>query len=299
MTNALTSEKFILSASRRTDIPAFYMPWFMAGIEQGEFEVVNPYNRKISKVPAGADRVHSIVFWSKNFGPFLKGAYGEELLSRGYNLFFNFSVNSASALLEPRVPGLPARLEQMAALCRRFGSRAVNWRFDPLCFYTTGPSGEADNLKDFERIADTAGRLGIRRCVTSFMDDYAKIRKRTAAISGFKFVNPPLEKKVSVCLEMEKILAPSGIRLQTCCEKEVLEALPAGSGIQKGGCIPADLLMTLFGGRVSLQKDSGQRIAAGCGCHLSRDIGSYERHPCYHNCLFCYANPRSERQVIG
>ena len=292
MTNALTSEKFILSASRRSDIPAFYMPWFMAGIERGEFEVVNPYNRKISKVPAGADRVHSIVFWSKNFGPFLKDAYGEDLISKGYNLFFNFTVNTANTLLEPQVPGLPARLEQMAALCSRFGPRAVNWRFDPLCFYVTGPSGELNNLKDFELIADAAARLGIQRCVTSFMDDYAKIRKRAAAIPGFRFVDPPLEKKASVCLEMENILASKGIGLQTCCEKEVLKALPAGSGIKKGGCIPADLLMELFGGRVSLKKDSGQRIAAGCGCHLSRDIGSYELHPCYHNCLFCYANPK-------
>ncbi len=98
---------------------------------------------------------------------------------------------------------------------------------------------------------------------------------------------------------MEKILALNEISLQLCCEKEVLKALPVESGIQKGGCIPADRLMALFGGRVSLKRDSGQRIAAGCGCHVSRDIGSYEHHPCYHNCLFCYANPRSDRQAIG
>ena len=288
--------KFIVSASRRTDIPAFYMPWFMSGIEQGVFEVVNPYNRKKSKVPAGTDRVHSIVFWSKNFGPFIKDGYGEALTLKGYNLFFNFTVNSADALLEPQVPGLQDRLEQMAVLCGRFGPKAVTWRFDPLCFYVSEHSAELSNLKDFERIADTAGRLGIQRCVTSFMDDYAKIRKRVAAIPGFRFVDPPLEEKVSVCNEMEKILAPKGISLQTCCEKEVLKAMPPGSGIKRGSCIPADLLMELFGGQVSLKKDSGQRTAAGCGCHLSRDIGSYDLHPCYHNCLFCYANPQTRSE---
>ena len=97
-----TMEKIILSASRRTDIPAFYMPWFMAGIEQGRFGVVNPYNQKISNVPAGVDQVHTIVFWSKDFGPFLKGGYGEDLAARGYHLFFNFTVNTADRLLEPR-----------------------------------------------------------------------------------------------------------------------------------------------------------------------------------------------------
>ncbi len=290
-----TMEKIILSASRRTDIPAFYMPWFMAGIEQGQFEVVNPYNQKISTVPAGVDQVHTIVFWSKDFGPFLKGGYGEELLAHGYHLFFNFTVNSADRLLEPRVPSLPDRLEQMAALCRRFGPRVINWRFDPLCFYTTAQAGQVDNLKDFERIAGAAGRMGIRRCVTSFRDDYAKIRKRTAAISGFRFVDPPLAKKVSICLAMQRTLAACKISLQTCCENEVLAALPVGSGIAKGRCIPADLLMALFGGRLSLKKDSGQRVAAGCGCHVSRDIGSYAWHPCHHNCLFCYANPARDR----
>jgi len=288
-------EQIILSASRRTDIPAFYMPWFMAGITQGRFEVLNPYNRIISNVPAGVDQVHSIVFWSKNFGPFLKGGYGEDLAARGYRLFFNFTVNTADRLLEPRVPSLPDRLEQMAQLCRRFGPQVVNWRFDPICFYTTAQNGRADNLNDFELIAGAAARMGIRRCVTSFMDDYAKIRRRTAVIPGFRFTDPPLAQKVSICLRMARTLATCDIGLQTCCEKEVLAALPAGSGIEKGRCIPADLLMALFGGRISLKKDTGQRVLAGCGCHASRDIGSYAWHPCPHDCLFCYANPVGDR----
>jgi len=290
-----TMEKIILSASRRTDIPAFYMPWFMAGIEQGQFEVVNPYNQKISNVPAGVDQVHTLVFWSKDFGPFMEGGYGEDLIARGYHLFFNFTVNTADRLLEPRVPDLASRLEQLAALCRRFGPRVINWRFDPLCFYNTAQSGRADNLGDFELIAAVAGSLGVERCVTSFMDDYAKIRKRTAAMPGFGFVAPPLEEKVSTCLMMARKLEAYNIRLQTCCEKEVLALLPAGSGIEKGRCISADLLMELFGGRISQKRDSGQRVAAGCGCHVSRDIGSYAWHPCHHNCLFCYANPSSGR----
>ena len=44
---------------------------------------------------------------------------------------------------------------------------------------------------------------------------------------------------------------------------------------------------------ISLRKDTGQRVKAGCGCTVSVDIGSYRQQPCYHNCLFCYANPAS------
>jgi len=289
------SNKIILSASRRTDIPAFFMPWFMDGIRQGRFEVVNPYNRKISRVPAGAARVHSIVFWSKDFGPFLDGRYGEDLAERGYQLFFNFTVNSENSLLEPQIPPLSNRLAQLATLCRRFGPEVINWRFDPICFYIRDPDDRSDNLQDFERIAAAAGDLGIKRCVTSFVDDYAKIKKRTAAIPGFRFRDLQLEEKVACCLALLRTLKPLAIRLQTCCEKEVLAALPAEAGVEQGSCISADLLMTLFGGEISRKRDTGQRVTAGCGCQVSRDIGSYARHPCGHNCLFCYANPAMDR----
>ena len=70
------------------------MPWFMEQIARGIFEVVNPFNQRVSIVPATADAVHTIVFWSKNFGPFIGEHYGDKLLELGYHLFFNFTVNS-------------------------------------------------------------------------------------------------------------------------------------------------------------------------------------------------------------
>jgi DNA repair photolyase len=49
--------------------------------------------------------------------------------------------------------------------------------------------------------------------------------------------------------------------------------------------------MELYGGSLSLKRDPGQRTAAGCACRLSTDVGSYDRHPCAHGCLYCYATP--------
>jgi hypothetical protein len=71
----------------------------------------------------------------------------------------------------------------------------------------------------------------------------------------------------------------------------VLNALPSGSNIRKSSCIPNDLFVKIFGGDLSFKRDTGQRSLKGCGCMISVDIGSYHLHPCYHNCLFCYANP--------
>jgi hypothetical protein len=110
---------------------------------------------------------------------------------------------------------------------------------------------------------------------------------------GFEFVDPPLAQKVQIILEMEAQLAAHNMRLHTCCEKNVLEALSPKSSVTASACVPNDLLLKLYSGRLSLKKDSGQRIKAGCGCKVSVDIGSYRLHPCYHNCLFCYANPTS------
>ena len=286
-----TPPQIVISASRRTDIPAFYLDWFMAQVDRGYFEVINPYNRKVSVVTAAPQLVHSIVFWSKDFGPFLKGGIGEQLQKKGFHLFFNFTINSDTPHLEPRVPTLPERLIQLEYLSSRFDPRAINWRFDPICFYKISNSRIKNNLHDFTRIADKAARCGISRCITSFMDDYSKIRKRIRSITGFSFTFPSPQKKVSILQEMEKKLRQNNIRLYTCCEKELLDQLPANAGIESSACIPNDFLVELYGGIVSQKKDPGQRVKKGCGCKVSTDIGSYHLHPCYHRCLFCYANP--------
>ncbi len=285
------SDKIVISASRRTDIPAFYMDWFMKQIDKGVFEVTNPYNRRKFIVPATPDKIHTIVFWSKNFAPFIKGGFGETLLGMGYNLFFNFTINSNSPLLEPIVPSLKQRLVQLRALSRNYDSKTINWRFDPICFFKYEEKGIKDNLHDFARIGEWASRCGVSRCITSFMDHYAKIKKRIKSIPGFSFIDPTLSEKIEILLKMEKILSEKKIDLYTCCEKEVMNALPSDSSIMKSSCIPNDLFVNIFGGDLSFKRDTGQRSSKGCGCMISVDIGSYHLHPCYHNCLFCYANP--------
>lgn len=290
--------KTVISASRRTDIPAFYLDWFMAQIRRGHFEVVNPYNRRVSMVDARPERVHTIVFWSKNFGPFLKSDVGETLTALGYHLFFNFTVNSTAPLLEPCVPPLDERLRQLDDLCRRFDPLMVNWRFDPICFFKTPERDENDNLADFATIARHAAAAGIRRCVTSFVDLYPKIARRAAGPADPVFYDIPTERRRQIVLEMETHLAGLGIDLFLCCEKELLDSLPPESAVAKSSCIPNDLLVERYGGRLSLKQDPGQRRSAGCGCKVSVDIGSYHLQPCYHNCRFCYANPSPDFSKI-
>lgn len=283
--------QIVISASRRTDIPAFYMNWFMQRLEIGFFEIVNPFNRKVSIVPATPARVHTIVFWSKDFGSFIHGHYAQILMRKGYHLFFNFTINSECAQLEPHVPDLSQRLNQLEHLCRITNPESVTWRFDPICFFKTPSGGLQHNLHQFETIADKASQCGIRRCTTSFMDMYSKLKTRVKSFDGFEWIEPSPDRKIEILMDMEAGLSRRGIRLYTCCEKQVMEKLPPHSTIEKGSCIPNDLLMHLYGGTLSLKRDSGQRVGQGCGCRQSCDIGSYRLHPCLHGCLYCYANP--------
>ena len=263
----------------------------MECIERGVFEVVNPFNRHVRRVCATSADVHTIVFWSKDFGQFLKHNYGHKLQKAGYHLFFNFTLNAPNAILEPQVPPLDARLDQLKQLGDQFGPQTINWRFDPICFYQFGDGKAQNNLGHLKSIAAEAAEIGIKRCITSFMDPYRKIQKRLTYLPGLSFIDPPLKKKRLILLRMEKTLSAKRIKLMLCCENEILADLPKNTSIRHSACIDNNLLTMLFSGNLAFKKDSGQRIQKGCGCKISVDIGNYRRHPCYHSCLFCYANP--------
>ena len=185
----------------------------------------------------------------------------------------------------------------MAQLCRNHDPRAISWRFDPICHFYDAVDPQRriqNNLSGLAKIARRIAPLGIRRCITSFFDGYAKVHRRARRLSSLRFWDPPVEEKVRILTRMEGVLRGMGITLQTCCERTLLEALPASSPIQKSACIPHDILVDLYGGQLPGTPDRGQRRQQGCGCHISRDIGSYRHHPCRHNCLYCYASPSGQ-----
>lgn len=265
----------------------------MEGIRKGEVSVINPFNRVERTIDLRPEAVHSIVFWSKNFGPFLDAGAHSALDRMGYRLFFNFTVNAPNPVLEPNLPGLEVRMDQAKTLCRDFGPDGIAWRFDPVSFYEQDEI-PADTLGDFAAIARDMANLGISRCITSFYDPYRKVDlrlKRLAEGGGptLRFTNPGLARRKAVIEEMAALLAGLNIRLFLCCEKELVGSLAHTPNVGASACIDGPLLKKLFGGTPSLAKDTGQRRQMGCQCTKSVDIGSYDLHPCSHNCLFCYA----------
>jgi hypothetical protein len=279
--------KKVISASRRTDIPAFYLKWFFESMEAGSFKLTNPYNGRVRTVEVSRESVAGIVFWSKNYGPLLKL---RKRLS-GWNAVFNFTLNSVDSLIEPSLPPLERRLEQMRQLATEFGSGAVRWRFDPVVFYRRNGRLH-DNLQAFESLLEFAAGVGLTDCTISFMDYYRKIERRQKAIAGFEFIYPDGELMFDTASSMAAKASEYGIRLVTCCEPLLADR---GIGnLEAAACIDHGLLEQLYGQPLSHRKDRGQRSGSGCLCHESIDIGSYREHPCYCDCLYCYANPVSD-----
>ena len=93
--------KRIISVSRRTDIPAFYGEWFMGRLKEGFVGALNPYGGQKYVVSLRPEDVAAIVFWSKNFGPFMKNL--EAIERMGYRFYFNCTVTALPDVFEERV----------------------------------------------------------------------------------------------------------------------------------------------------------------------------------------------------
>jgi len=297
----------IISASRRTDIPGWYTPWFLHRIRQGYFTVKNPYNKIVQRVDARPEKVHSIVFWSKNFGPFLDLHADRILTDAGYNLYFNFTINSRDSLLEPGLPKLSERLCQAGFLCEKFGPDKMAWRFDPICFYKTENRHLKNTLGDFTMLADAMAGMGITKCVTSFYNGYKKIKTRISHLCSrggplVSFVEPTITDRLKVIKKMAGYLGRKNISLHLCCEASLFNSLEFADPwkdckVKENACIDGRLLKSLHGGNPETRRDYGQRSRQGCRCTRSIDIGSYKEHPCFHNCLFCYANTGIDTKI--
>ncbi len=264
----------IISASRRTDIPAFYSDWFFNRIKEQYVLVRNPRNfRRISRVLLSPDVVDGIVFWTKNPAPML--AKLDAL--RDYTFYFQFTLTPYARDVEPGIGSKDdSIIPAFQRLADTLGPARVVWRYDPVLLsdvYT-----ETYHLKHFEKLA---GRLSgyTDRCTISFLDMYRNTRRNAGAL-GIR----PLTENQMACIAQAfaGIAGRYGIKVDACGES--LDLTPYGVG--QARCVDARLFERLLGRRLSIEKAKHQRPA--CGCAQSVDIGMYNTCPA--GCKYCYAN---------
>lgn len=262
----------IISASRRTDIPAFYSGWFLNRIREGYALVPNPYNsRLLSRVKLTPDVVNCIVFWTKNPYPML-----DKLDAlHGYPYYFQYTLNPYGKEIEPNLPPLEKRIETFKRLSDKIGKEKVIWRYDPI--FTSPEYSIGFHQEAFARIA-RALRNHTEKCMLGFIDHYPHIRKAVEA-RGIHPLKP--EEIEAMAVSFKDTVGPYPIELNTCTAKVNLAHL----GIPGGLCIDGALVERIAGYPVQGKKDKNQRNV--CRCIESIDIGMYES--CLHGCLYCYA----------
>lgn len=265
----------IVSASRRTDIPAFYSEWLMKRLEEGFVYVRNPMNRRqVSRIPLNRETVDCMVFWTKHPGPMLPRL--PALDAMGFPYYFQFTLTPYGRDLEPGLPEKHRLLEQFSALWDRLGPERTVWRYDPI--FLSGEWGISRHLAEFERFcARLEGKT--ETCVVSFLDGYRKIAK---TLERLNLRPPDHEERLRLMAEFGPMAAARGISVQTCAEEQDFLAF----GVKQGACIDPELIQWITGRPVTAGKDPGQR--PGCGCARSVDIGTYDT--CAHFCAYCYAN---------
>lgn len=275
----------IVSASRRTDIPACYPEWFMNRIRDGYFYTVNPFNPKhVSTHSIRPEDVEMIVFWTKNPLPLL--GHLRELDDLGYCYYFQFTLNDYPTWLEPGLPPLVERIQAFIALSDALGPERVIWRYDPIILSTETPVGF-----HIERVGRIAQLLKARteRLTISFLDFYKKIKPRirkieeTRGIKMWDITDSSHDSDLShLCSALQSVALENQLEIATCAESVTLDRF----GIWHGSCIDGELIGRLTGKSQDYRRDVGQRKE--CLCASSVDIGAY--NTCRNGCRYCYAN---------
>jgi hypothetical protein len=276
----------VVSASRRTDLTAFF-PDVLAGfLREEKARVIGPSGRSY-EVDLQPENVHTLVLWSKDFANVLADRSGlKGLVSKYEQAYFHLTITGlGGTVIEKGAPPPEKAMAQLPPLVAAAGSPArVSVRFDPVVFWREGDR-VLSNLGFFERLAPRVSDAGITDIRVSFAQWYGKAQRR-AAKQGFAFVDQDDTKKQALALELAAMASNWDLALHACAQT-FLAGVP---GFRPSSCIDGPRLRGLHPRHeaVSIRKDRTQRPE--CLCTESKDIGSYTLS-CPHGCLYCYANP--------
>ncbi len=276
----------IISASRRTDIPAYYAEWFYNRIKEGYCTVPNPFNmNQVSVVNLNSEFVDAIVFWTRNPYPIFK--YLDKISKLGYKYYFHFTINNLPKIYEPYNPTLKNALSTFQKLSELIGRGKVIWRYDPI--FLTDDITVKFHINNFSRICKNLNGF-TKRVVISIVDDYKKTLRRLYRLNTGYSPNQGEDPDIELLLkEIVGIAAENKIEVQSCAEAKDYSYL----GIKPGKCIDDDIIRNELGVNIKYKKDKSQRSA--CRCTVSKDIGI--NNTCLMGCEYCYATTSHKTAV--
>ena len=255
-------EPYIISVSRREDIPSWKSDWFYEKLKKGSVILMNNFSGTPYEV--SFKKTKFAVFWTKNPRPMM-----ERLGEIPFKFYFQFTLNDYPEY-ELKVPPLEERIKTFIELSKKIGKRRVIWRFDPII--VDNLINEDDLLSRIKKIGDQLHPY-TEKLVFSFVDPYKKL--------GFEFKEISDDIKIRIAKQLIEFNKEWELELSTCAEVINLD------GIKHNKCIDPELIQEICGKQkwITDTKDKTQRVA--CGCSKSSDIGTFKS--CKHKCLYCYA----------
>lgn len=266
----------ILNVSGRTDIVAFYTPWFINRLKEGYVDVKNPFNPKlISRI--NFEEVDAIMFCTKNPLPILP--YLERIEKPK---IFHITLTPYLKDIEPNLPPKTEIIEGIKRVSQIVGKDKTYVRYDPI--FINDKYKIDYHIKMFERMCKSLDGY-IEHIIISFLDDYKNVRKNK------KILNPQTltkEDYKKIGENFARIAKTHHMTVQTCFEEENLVEY----GFIQEDCLGIELAKKLTG--KEKHKKWKARAGGKCNCVEMVDIGAY--NTCSHFCKYCYAN-YDEKQV--
>ena len=237
----------IVSASRRTDIPALYLPWLSRRLQEGFCLVRNPHNpHRISRVDLRPQAVDGMVLWTKNPIPLLQLPAA---LAR-IPFYIQCTVTAYGQDLEPGLPPKPEILAAFRELAARLGPARLVWRYDPILF-----SAAYSLETHVARFADLAAQLEgcTDACIVSFLDSYRCTARAERALGLYR---PAPESAQALLRRLVPIARAHGMSVQACAEAADLSAL----GVERAHCVDPARFARLTGEALRVPRDRSQRL---------------------------------------
>lgn len=259
----------ILNISGRTDIIAFYTPWFMRRLKEGVVDVRNPiYPKLVSRIYF--KDVDLIVFCTKNPHPILP--YLEEIKKP---VLFQVTLTPYKKEIEPNVIDKRTIVEDIKKLSKILGKENVFVRYDPI--FLNDQYTVEYHKKAFLKMCSLLDGY-VSYIIISFIDDYKNVRKNRKVLRIKNFTNEDFRE---IGLSFSNSARMHNMTVQTCSEYYTLEEY----GFVVNDCVSKELAKKLTGKNYPTWKGRNNKY---CGCANMVDIGSY--NTCSHYCKYCYAN---------
>lgn len=267
----------IISASYRTDIPAFYSAWFRARLAAGFVRVANPYGGPPQTVALTPDSAEGFVFWTRNLEPFF--AVLDQLAAEGRPFLVHNTITGYSRPLDAATIAPERAVAHLQRVAGAFGPRVGVWRYDPIVLSSLTPPDW--HRATFERLARALEGI-VDEVVMSFVHVYRKTaRNMTAAArtDGFDWEDPESEVKRHLLADLAAIAEAYQIAPTLCGQPELRVRQ-----VNEARCIDAERLNTVSPRPIDASEKPHRET---CGCWASKDIGAYDT--CPHGCVYCYA----------